>query len=289
MRVNWHVVLVGASLVGFAGFAVLSVVLAVWFVWSSRCKRASRAKRGWNGDTELVIVTAHYKEDLNWLLDSEYPVVVCDKPGASPMPFQADPTCTLSINRGREASSFLKFIIENYDSLPHFVAFLHGHENANHQLLPFPRLEGIRRAKKHHHYISLNALMSSKRIGRKHGGHVALQKYWDSHFRDIFDGMDFPEHMRFMCCAQFIVSRHAIRRHPRAVYKRLYDLVMDPGNGSDWALGAAIEFVWHMLFGESPDMCSDARSDCMPELECEEDCKGVPQTQSAYVASRYHC
>jgi hypothetical protein len=258
---------------------VLLMLLGVW-----------RPVQSWDADTELVIVTAHYNEDLSWLLDSEYPVVVCDKPGAASMPFEADPMCSLPLNRGREASSFLKFIVENYDHLPRFVAFLHGHETAHHQLLPFPLLEAIQRAKKHdYHYISLNATISSKRIQDGHGGHVALQKYWDSHFRDIFDGMDFPEHLWFMCCAQFIVSRDAIRHHPRVVYQRLYNLVMDPANGDDWALACAIEFVWHILFGESPDMCSDKGSDCLIE-PCmhDESCTDGPKTQSAYVASRFY-
>ena len=244
----------------------------------------------WNADTELVIVSAHYNEDLNWLLDSEYPVVVCDKPGAASMPFEPDPVCSLPVNRGREASSYLKFIVENYDHLPRFVAFLHGHERAHHQLLPFPLLEAIQRAKKNdYHYISLNATISSKRIQDGHPGHAALQKYWDSHFRDIFNGIDFPEHLWFMCCAQFIVSRAAIRRHPRAVYQRLYNLVMDPSNGDEFDLACAIEFVWHMLFGESPDMCSDKGSDCSIE-HCmnDESCTDGPKTQSAYVASRFY-
>ena len=268
------------------------VVCAILALWGTR---GTKPHHSWDSDTELVIVTAHYNEDLNWLLDTEHPVVVCDKPGAAAMPFEPDAICSLRVNRGREASSFLKFIVENYDGLPHFVAFVHGHETAWHQLLPFSLLEGIRRAKKHQYqYINLNAAISSKTghttIPMGHRGLIALQTHWDSLFRDIFNGMDFPTHLRFMCCAQFIVSRQAIRRHPRAVYQRLYDWVMDPANGDDWDLGAAMEFIWHMLFGESPDMCSDEGSDCMVELECETNSREIcePKVQSAYVASRYY-
>lgn len=34
----------------------------------------------------LVIVTAHWNEDLSWLKKSKWPVIVCDKEGAGEIP-----------------------------------------------------------------------------------------------------------------------------------------------------------------------------------------------------------
>jgi hypothetical protein len=86
--------------------------------------------------SNLVIVTAHYNEDLEWLKKSRHPVVLCDKPGAKSSSFTPDKSCTLNVNRGREASSFLKYIVENYDRLPERIAFIHGHEETWHQRYP---------------------------------------------------------------------------------------------------------------------------------------------------------
>lgn len=257
--------------------------------WSLHMPRAHYSE-AWRRRRDLVVVTAHYNEDLRWLRECPYPVVVCDKPGADRMPFPADPACSLAVNRGREASSFLKWIVANYDRLPAHVAFIHGHEDAWHHKLPFSLLEALDRARiDAYDYISLNNLQHSKIISKDaaarypdragdvevgHGAHHLLKKLWPTHLQPIFR-IPFPEHLRFECCAQFIVSSRAIRRHPRAVYERLLRMVLDPRNGDERSIAIVMEFVWHMLFaGSRPDMC-----DNVPRGQC---------TPSYFVRTRFH-
>lgn len=78
----------------------------------------------------VVIVTSHWKEDLNWLKKSKYPVVLIDHEGSDPPAIE--PT-TIIPNRGNESSSYIRYIIDNWDSLPDYVAFIHGHETSHHQ------------------------------------------------------------------------------------------------------------------------------------------------------------
>ena len=241
----------------------------------------------WDESTDLVVVTAHFSEDLTWLLRSKHPVVVCDKPGAASMPFVPDARCTLTRNRGREASSFLKFIVEYYDRLPRHVAFLHGHETSWHDGLPMPLLDALDRAKRGEFgYINLNNVQHRKVIAKDavpgvelhlegevgHRGHTFLEKTWSRHFEPILK-IPFPKHLQFMCCAQFVVSAQTIRRHPKSTYVALYKLVMDPAHGDEWPVGAGLEFVWHILFGEPADMCEG-----QPAEEC---------TPAAYLATRF--
>lgn len=277
----------------------MKVLLAWWWLYGCLIATAMAVllshhsygyvpRGSWDESTDLVVVTAHFSEDLDWLLGSRHPVVVCDKPGAMPMPFVADPQCTLTVNRGREVSSFLKFIVEYYDRLPRNVAFLHGHETSWHDGLPMSLLEALDRVKRGKFgYINLNNVQNSKVIDEEalrgvkrhaphvevgHLGHLFLQKTWSKHFEPILK-IPFPEHLQFMCCAQFIVSAGTIRRHPRTTYRALYDLVMDPAHGDDWAVGAGLEFVWHILFGEPADMC---------EGQTAEEC-----SPAGYLATRY--
>ena len=246
------------------------------------------ASKAWNESSDLVIVTAHFAENLDWLLKSKHPVIVCDKPGAKPMKFTADPKCSIVKNRGREASSFLKFIVEYYHRLPRYVAFLHGHETAWHHRLPMSLLDAIDRAKrdqfdfinlnnvKHSKVITDDALSNVKHHAKHlevgHRGHLFLQKTWSDHFEPILK-IPFPTHLQFMCCAQFIVSARAIRRHPLSTYQALYDLVMDPSHRDEWAVATGLEFVWHIIFGESADMCKDSETE-----KC---------TEAHYLASRF--
>lgn len=227
---------------------------------------------------DLVIVTAHYKENLDWLKKSEWKVVVCDKPGSQPMNFEPDPTCSLNENRGREASVYLKYIIENYDNLPKHIAFIHGHEDDWHQSGSL--LDLIKDAKKENYgYISLNNRIDFKcdevpngvrnkqydDFEPKHPAFILLMNKWDSIFGPILK-IPRPGYVRFKCCAQFVVSRDAILKHTRDEYQTLYEFVMDP-NESDYVTGMTMEFIWHILFGENFDICDAGPmySDCSNE------------------------
>ena len=61
----------------------------------------------------VIAVIAKYREDISWINKLECPSRVYDKGKDIP-------------NVGREAETYLRYIIENYHSLPDHVAFLQG-------------------------------------------------------------------------------------------------------------------------------------------------------------------
>lgn len=221
----------------------------------------------------LVIVTSHYKENLDWLSASPWRVVVCNKKGADAISFTSDESCSLDINKGREASSYLKYIVSNYHSLPKYIAFLHGHEEAGHQHHPYGILKAIDEAKKEDFsFISLNNQIDLKKesgeapvLPRHHqsqefGDHPVvwkeMRKHWSSIFEPIFNE-PLPNYFRFDCGAQFIVSSEAVHRHPKEVYEKLLNWLTEP-ECDDWARSVAMEFMWHSLFTGAPfDICND--------------------------------
>jgi hypothetical protein len=89
----------------------------------------------------IEICTSHFNEDLGWLEKSPWPVTVVHHEGGTPVDYTY-----LIPNVGFETTSYLKYIIERYDSLPDHVAFIHGHETAPHQLGDRPMLDMIRDA-----------------------------------------------------------------------------------------------------------------------------------------------
>jgi hypothetical protein len=68
----------------------------------------------------IHVVIAHYNEDLSWTKFLKYSYTVISKRGYSP---ETPP------NKGNEASSYLQYIIENYDNLSEYTIFVHGHRN----------------------------------------------------------------------------------------------------------------------------------------------------------------
>lgn len=225
-----------------------------------------------------MIVSAHYKEDLNWLKKSKYPVVICDKPGSDSSPFTSDKRCSLDMNRGREASSYLKYIIEYYDSLPDRVAFIHGHEEAYHQKYPKHILEAIKDARKDLDFVSLNNwIQFHTRNDREYiepevhkDSHERLTfftdmfKEYDKHWEIIFKPIlkiEKPEYIRMNASAQFIVSRRAIYRHSKNVYQKLLDYIMENDDVATFVL----EYMWESLFtGVGTDMCLNMK-ECTDE------------------------
>lgn len=218
-------------------------------------------------EPEIVIVTSHYNEDLRWLCKSPYPVYLCDKIGAAVI----DPVVksqfyceSLIPNTGCEASSYLHYIIQHYNDLPPYMAFIHGHEYAWHQKHPLGILGAIRTAKrKEYEYISLN-VKTHPGEGRVYDIEIMnnapfgiLRHYWDTIFKPYVK-TDLPRKFCHDSCGQFLVSREAILRHPLAAYKTWYNLVNTPST-SEWPnkeYVVAFEFIWHILFGEPP-LCPD--------------------------------
>jgi hypothetical protein len=60
-----------------------------------------------------MVVVAKYKEDVSWVKQLNYEYKIYDKSLDIP-------------NVGREAETYLRFIIENYDGLPDYTVFLQG-------------------------------------------------------------------------------------------------------------------------------------------------------------------
>lgn len=134
----------------------------------------------------------------------------------------------------REALSFLTYIAENYETLPDAVLFLHGDEHDHHTLtgvedtkkaamefFPFGDLErdaiiyvrSMRTAEYNHfHHES------------KHEVELKVDELWDSVFEKHGFGSREGVQVLSPCCAQFGVSKAAIRLRPVEYYRATVDL-----------------------------------------------------------------
>lgn len=75
-----------------------------------------------------------------------------------------------------------------------------------------------------------------------------------------------PPELHAPCCAEFIVARDRILRHPRAFYEHLRDWIIRT-ELSRYRAGRVFEYLWHYMFGQT------AILDPVPECElliCEE-------------------
>ena len=228
---------VSAVLPVWAVLAVLAVLAA--YVLYRMISSVERLTDGVVPD--LVIVSSHYNEDLEWLKSQKsIPYVICSKTLPSPQ-------CDVKVNKGREASAYLKYIIDNWDALPQYVAFVHGHKTAWHQAHE-DLLEVIKCAKyKEHDFISLNHnYEDNRRFDEKH----PLFEFWTEHFEPYLK-RPMPKYVLHDCCAQFIVAKSRIKANPLEAYEHWYKATTEAEN--DWQVGVWFEYMWHVIFGE-PDV-----------------------------------
>lgn len=187
--------------------------------------------------SDIVIVTSHWKEDLTWLKrQNRFKVVLIDHEGSKPPAIR--PT-TVIPNKGREASSYLRYIIDNYDSLPEYVAFVHGHERAWHHKFKGSLLDRIKKAE----YLPLNGYWTD--TDTQHPEKIA--KHW--HVIEPWVGPK-PETNGYLDgSAQFVASRRRIQRHPKEAYQYWYDAITT--SDEHFNMGVMFEYAWHYIMGES--------------------------------------
>lgn len=154
-------------------------------------------------------------------------------------------------NRGNEASSFLEYIIKNYDNLREITIFVHGHQSAWHHkknmdesLLHLDIGE--------HSYCNINDFYKTE---------LALPNEFDYAKKlipELFSilGFSFGENdvqnINFRNCAQFYVNKESIMQHSKETYTKLYDWLMTTPHTSFYT-GRMFEYLWHVIFTRSLD------------------------------------
>jgi hypothetical protein len=167
-------------------------------------------------------------------------------------------------NKGKEANPYLTYIIQNYDSLPLTVAFVHSHE--------FGFLKAWHTdAKRHSNVESLNSLninfvqrngYANLRCLRDPGcpdevhplrepmdESKTTEAAFAAAWREIFDNDDVPKVVGVACCAQFAVSRQQILKRTKAEYVRMHDWLINT-ELNDQTSGRVFEYLWHIIFGQ---------------------------------------
>lgn len=189
--------------------------------------------------TLMEICSSHYKEDLEWLRKSKFPVTVVTHEGGDPVPDFIHKVYKIP-NEGFEASSYLAFIIKRMTSntLPEYTAFIHGHETSTHQ-----HVDNLLDAIENHpgvQYYTLNNAWAYK-FTDDEDKYVDVEK-----FEQLIGPI--PKTVWTDLSAQFVVHRDCIMRHDISFYKNLFKNVKTKRDAT------SMEFLWHIIFGQPAHM-----------------------------------
>ncbi|KAI5237546.1 hypothetical protein E4T43_08001 [Aureobasidium subglaciale] len=175
--------------------------------------------------------------------------------------FNAPPNLAVPANKGREAMVYLSYIIHNYDKLPPYAIFTHGHRTAWHQerdivqMIHDLKTDALEQAR----YVSLRFSWSPScpaELRPKH--HDAVVWGDGDHLREtenaigdawpiLFPNEDLPETIASQCCAQFAVTKQAIRRRTKADYTRMRGWLLETPL-DDSVSGRVFEKLWAYVF-----------------------------------------
>ncbi len=206
----------------------------------------------WDRNSELLIVSSHWNEDLEWLKHLNHPVIVCGKEGEETPAIPATDKCKTP-NIGFETSSYLKFIIEYYDNLPKNIAFIHGHEKAYHQHKDLKEIFNSDIWKQNCYY-SLNFSFSQRCKNSEEPAYRLffsnILKVWDTYFEPVVK-KPLPNCIILDIAAQFIVPRDVILRYSKETYEKWYNLIIRDYEKYDMTskdMAIVFEHVWQLIF-----------------------------------------
>ena len=236
--------------------------------------------RGGDTASRKAAVISQWREHLAWALDlpeAGWDVVVFSKDAASAARFAAEVRAQrlssfisielLAENWGDEVVPFLTYLESRYESFPPLVVFLHGAPFVHALYLMDtlacvnPRFDG---------FYSVNGLHMSNRgvlagPGREDDlwGLFRARANVEWAAANVSFSLPLLESTDFYASAQFVVSRGAVQRRPKAFWEALLRVALNTRSGfpsvskASWEeterkgkmIAYFMEVVWHELFG----------------------------------------
>jgi len=207
-------------------------------------------------DRVAVVANLHHSWDLGWLQRRKIRVEevnVCDHVD------WFDPQHLCGQRSIGESLAWLEWIVLNYDTLPAYVAFLHGPEVSWHT-----SDAGIAERVQSSTPEEAEMLADSSCLWTEAAGHDVYTGHegpgvdaiylslWGTPFLDAWHRWDMP--LSYKCCAEAVVSRAAIRSKPRAIYEELLALIQrQPEQPWAWIFERAWQNLWEKPLAFPPD------------------------------------
>lgn len=172
-----------------------------------------------------------------------------------------------------ECNGYLDYIVDHYNNLSSVTVFMHDDG-----LYPWSKWKG--KAAHTPFYSFAQVVNATKEYLRPSQGYVTMgvRTIIESFGQDAYHGLAQkmlwpyfqtenmtkpPEAISFKPSANMAVRRQAIHSRPKSTYEALLNQVRYSRNVRDWLdsrqVCCAIERMWHILFGVSPDLPMETR------------------------------
>jgi len=154
------------------------------------------------------------------------------------------------VNRGNEASVYLKYIVDNYDKLTDFTFFIHDEDYSWHHHGSIEECF-LRAINSNELYYNINHfdLNAYSHISEK----KELMKWYNKYVEPYISLLRLPKKnwlSGYKGCAQFLVHKSLITSLPHKFYIDLYHWILEFEDGK--LSGYFLEWTWHLFWVIGP-------------------------------------
>lgn len=192
-------------------------------------------------NSNVLVLSSHYNEDLSWINFVKYPVVIYSK--------TLENKNFIDFNKVQEAPAYLKYIIDNYYNLPEYTIFVHGHLNSIHQD-DKNIVDIINSIEINSNIINLNR---KDWTGHIYEGLDEFDKKYcwlSENWNDMFgDFLELPKELKFYSCAQFVINKNCITQYPIEFWQRLFNWCKNT-EIDNYISSRIFEYCWFYIFSK---------------------------------------
>jgi hypothetical protein len=200
----------------------------------------------------MNIVVSRYKKNTDFIYKLEkygVNILIYDKETPS-NPYN------VPINRGNEASAYLKYIVDHYDNLPEYTLFLHDEEYSWHHNGSIEErfLEAVNSNELYYNINNFYLKPTDVEQNRK------FYRWYKKYIQPYIPLRTLPKNWMegHKGCAQFLVHKSLIQHLPKKFYQNLYNWILNFKDGK--LSGYYLEWTWHLFWDVSPNIYTPPRN-----------------------------
>jgi Protein of unknown function (DUF3431) len=230
-------------------FITIGILFCVGVIILFVLRRGQQREAFSGGDYDIVV--SQYKEDVSWLLPYAQNVRLYIKSGEKNESAQklesAGAKISMLPNVGREAHTYLRYIIDNYDNLPTHVVFTQGSISDHYDMETFNSIVnlGSERMSKNYDTKYNDSKDTNWRLKEWKGelipANMTLGEFQNKYIKREITGLDYPVYW----AAIFSVKSSEIRKRSKQEYE---DMIKPLEVGNNTEVAHFFERSWYYIF-----------------------------------------
>lgn len=157
----------------------------------------------------------------------------------------------IPVNKGNEASVYLKYIIDYYDELTDFTFFIHDEEYSwHHSGSIIDKFNEALMSNKMYYNINDKCRWDKKNLINENI-YNELLKWYNKYIENYIPISKVPNNSDFIYdylgSAQFLVHKDLIKNLPKEFYIKIYEWIITT-DLPNWLSGRFLEWTWHIFW-----------------------------------------